>query len=276
LLTEVLRSRLIQLGRSKAALAIPVTFLILFVSTLGIIAVTYYYSIQRIDARNVILKDSMAEQDISSLDKALSSVLWQPGSSRTLQIDDYGGEVLVQPSTNLLFINVTDNNGIPHTVFNATVGEILYELPYSETADTGLFLKGDSRSIINQGGSAMTQLYIRNGQEHIEIALHYRPIVSAVTYVNEDNTTVNDVRVYVVNLNSSQDIDSMGEVPLVISCTKVEDIVTTYNVSYPTGTFAINASLDGVQGQVSVPISGGGEVYFELIISDVKVETWIR
>jgi hypothetical protein len=222
----------------------------------------------------------MAEQGMSSLDDGLSSVLWQPGSSRTLQINDYGGELLVQPSTNLLLVNVTDDNGISATVFNTTVGEVLYELPYSETADTGLYLKGDSRSIVNQSGSAMSQLYIRNGPEHIEIALDYRPITSAVTYVGEDNTTINDVRIYIVNLNSSQDIDSMGEVPLVVSCVNVEDTVTTYNVSInQTGTLTVNASLDGVQGQVSVPISGGasgGEVNLELIISDVEIESWIR
>jgi len=277
--TEVSKWRLLGLCRSKRALAIPVTFLILFVSTLGIIAVTYYYSIERIDARSVTLKNSMAEQAMGSFDDALSSVLWQSGSSRTLQINDYGGELRVQPSTNSLLVNVTDNNNISDAIFNATVGQVVYELPYSETADTGLFLKGDSRSIVNQSGSVMTQLYIRNGQEHVEIVLRYRLITSAVAYVNEDNTTINDVRIYVVNLSSSQDIDSNGEVPLVISCVNVENIVTTYNVSYQTGALTVNANLDGVQGQVSIPISGsssGAVVNLELIVCDVKIERWIR
>jgi len=277
--TEVSRWRLMGLCRSKIALAIPVTFLILFVSTLGIIAVTYYYSIERIDARSVTLKNSMAEQDMGSFDEALSSVLWQSGSSRTFQIDDYGGELRVQPSTNHLLVNVTDNNNISDTVFNATVGQVVYELPYSETADTGLFLKGDSRSIVNQSGSIMTQLYVRNGQEHVEILLRYRLITSAVAYVNEDNTTINDVRIYVVNLSSSQDIESNGEVPLVISCVNVENNVATYNVSYQTGALTINANLDGVQGRVSIPISGsssGAVVNLKLIVCDVKIERWIR
>jgi hypothetical protein len=277
--TEVSRWRVMKLCRSKKALAIPVTFLILFVSTLGIIAVTYYYSIERIDARSVSLKDSMAEQAMGSFDEALSSVLWQSGSSRTFQINDYGGELRVQPLTNLLLVNVTDDNGISETVFNATVGQVVYELPYSETSDTGLFLKGDSRSIISQSGSVMTQLYIRNGQEHVEIALCYRPIASAVTYVNEDNTTINDVRIYIVNLNSSQDIESMGEVPLVISCVDVENIVTTPNVSNQTRALTVSVSLDGIQGQVSIPISGGTNstiVNLDLIVCDVKIERWIR
>jgi hypothetical protein len=277
--TEVSRWRLMELCRSKRALAIPVTFLILFVSTLGIIAVTYYYSIERIDARSVTLKNSMAEQAIGSFDEALSSVLWQSGSSRTLQINDYGGELRVQPSTNHLLVNVTDNNNISDTVFDATVGQVVYELPYSETADTGLFLKGDSRSIVNQSGSVMTQLYIRSGQEHVEIVLRYRLITSAVAYVNEGNTTINDVRIYMVNLSSSQDIESNGEVPLVISCVDVENNVTTYNVSYQTGALTVNANLDGVQRQVSIPISGstsGTVVKLELIVCDVKIERWIR
>lgn len=277
--TEVSRWRLMELCRSKRALAIPVTFLILFVSTLGIIAVTYYYSIERIDARSVTLKNSMAEQDMGSFDEALSSVLWQSGSSRTLQINDYGGELRVQPSTNHLLVNVTDNENISDTVFNATVGQVVYELPYSETADTGLFLKGDSRSIVNQSGSVMTQLYVRNGQEHVEIVLRYRLIASAVAYVNEDNTTINDVRIYMVNLSSSQDIESNGEVPLVISCVNVENNVATYNVSYQTGALTVNANLDGVQGRVSIPISGnssGAVVNLELVVCDVKIERWIR
>jgi hypothetical protein len=279
LATNVFRRKSGRFIHSARALAIPVTFLILFVSTLGIIAVTYYYSIERIDARSVTLKNSMAEQDMGSLDDALSSVLWQSGSSRTLQVNDYGGELRVQPSRNHLLVNVTDNNNISDTVFDATVGQVVYELPYAETADTGLFLRGDSRPIVNQGGSVMTQLYIRNGQEHVEIALGYRPITSAVNYVNEDNTTINDVRIYVVNLNSSQDIESMGDVPLVISCVNVENTVTTYNVPYQTVGLTVNASLDGVQGQVSIPVSGsasGAIVNLELIVCDVQIERWIR
>jgi hypothetical protein len=247
---------------------------------LGIVAVTYSYSIERINAGSVTLKNLLAEQDMGSLDDALSSVLWQSGSSRTLLMNDYGGELKVQPSTNPLLVNVTDNYNISDTVFNATVGQVVYELSDAETADTGLYLRGDSRSIVNQSGSDMTQLFVRNGQEHVEIVLQYRLIASAVAYVNEDNTTINDVRIYLVNLSSSEAIDSNGEVPLMISCMNVENNITTYNVSYQTGALTVNADLDGIQGQVSLPISGGGSsgavVNLELIVCDVKIESWIR
>jgi len=50
-------------------------------------------------------------------------------------------------------------------------------------------------------------------------------------------------------------------------------------VSYQTGALTVNANLDGVQGRVSIPISGnssGAVVNLELVVCDVKIERWIR
>lgn len=260
-------------------MAIPLTFLILFVSTLGIIAVTYYYAIERIDTRSQTLKVSMAKQSMGSFDEAVLSVLWQSGSSQTLEIDDCGGRLKVQPSTNLLIVNVTDNDSISDTIYDGNVGQVIYELPYSETSETGLFLKGNPQSIVNQSSAVVTQLYIRHGTEHSEILLRYRPIASSATYETEDNKTINNLRIYVVNLNSSQNIESTGKIPLKFSCTEVEDTTTTYNVTHQVNALIVSASLDGVQGQVSVPItsnSGGAIINVELIVCEVKIEGWIR
>jgi hypothetical protein len=260
-------------------LAIPLTFLILFVSTLGIIAVTYYYAIERIDTRSQTLKVSMAKQSMGSFDEAVLSVLWQSGSSQTLEIDDCGGRLKVQPSTNLLIVNVTDNDSISDTIYDGNVGQVIYELPYSETSETGLFLKGNPQSIVNQSSTVVTQLYIRSGTEHSEILLRYRPIACSATYGTEDNKTINNLRIYVVNLNSSQNIESMGKIPLKFSCTEVKDTTTTYNVTHQVNALIVNASLDGAQGQVSVPITsnaGGAIINVELIVCKVKIEGWIR
>jgi hypothetical protein len=277
---EVLKQGFRGLGHSRVGLAIPVTFLILFVSMLGVIAVTYYYAIEKIDARGQTLKVTMARQGMSSLDEALLSVLWQPGSSRTLNVNDCGGELKVESATNLLLINVTDNDSISDTILNATVGQVIYELPYSETSDTGLFLKGDSRPIVNQGSSVITQLYIQSGADHPEVLLRYRPIISSIAYENDDNSTIiNNIRLYIVNLNSSQDIESMGEVPLTISCINDEDTIRSYSVPYQVDSITIDASLGGIQGQVSVSIlsnASGSTINLETIICDVKIERWLR
>jgi hypothetical protein len=275
----VLQQRFQRLCRSKKALAIPATFLILFVSLLGVISVTYYFAIERVNASGQFLKVSKAKQNMGSLDDALLSVLWQSGSSQTMEFDDCGGTLRIQPSANSLLINVADGNNITDTIFDATIGRVIYELPYSESADTGLFLKGDSRVIVDQDSSTMTQLYIRSGAEHPEILLCYRPITSSTAYGTEDNMTVNDIRVYLVSLSSSQGIELMGDLPLKISCTAIQETARNYNVSYQPGSLTITATLNGTPGQVTVPISStiaGAVIDVELIVCQVEIKRWVR
>jgi hypothetical protein len=268
-----------MLRHSNKAITIPVTFLFLFVSMLGVITITYYFAIERVNAGSQVLKVSMAKQNMNSLDDNVLSVLWQPGSSRTMEFSDSGGRLNVQPSSNSLVINITDNNEVADTLFNASVGQTIYELPYTESADTGLYLKGDSRVIVNQTGSAITQLYIRNGLKHPEILLCYRLVTSSTTSGIESNRTVNNLRIYVVNLNSSQNIGIMGQIPLRISCNNIENTVTTHNISYQPTALTVAASLDGIQGQVSIPISStayGAIINVELVVCTIKIERWVR
>jgi hypothetical protein len=259
-----------MLRHSNKAITIPVTFLFLFVSMLGVITITYYFAIERVNAGSQVLKVSMAKQNMNSLDDNVLSVLWQPGSSRTMEFSDSGGRLNVQPSSNSLVINITDNNEVADTLFNASVGQTIYELPYTESADTGLYLKGDSRVIVNQTGSAITQLYIRNGLKHPEILLCYRLVTSSTTSGIESNRTVNNLRIYVV---------IMGQIPLRISCNNIENTVTTYNISYQPTALTVAASLDGIQGQVSIPISStayGAIINVELVVCTIKIERWVR
>ncbi len=113
-----------RLVRSKGALALPVTFLILLVSTLAIITVTYYFAVENINTQSESLKVSTAQQDFVSLDNDILSTLGQPGSSSTIDLSDSGGSTNIQPTSNILTINVTDNSSIEQTIFNSSVGQI--------------------------------------------------------------------------------------------------------------------------------------------------------
>jgi len=243
------------------------------------VAVTYYLAIERINAKSQDLKVSTARGNMMTLDEDLTSVLWQSSSSQTFDFTDSGGQLNIEPTANPLSISITDNNSISATVFNDSAGWVVYELPYSETADTGLFLRGDNRAILNQSGFSMTQLYIRKGAERTEIVLQYRPIVSCIASETQDNKTVNDVRIYVVDLNSSQQIELRGEVPLKITCESTKTSVTSYDVSYQPGTLLVTANFNDIHGQVSVPISStnyGAIVNVELVLCEVRIERWVR
>lgn len=170
-----------RLLRSKKALALPVTFLILLVSTLGIVAVTYYFSVERVNSQATSLKVSTAKQNMLSLNQAITDTFCQPGSAATYEVTDSGGMLHLEPTNNTLTLSIKAADEIDQTIYNASIGRVIYELPYTGAADVGLYLKGDQRSIANQSGSSMTQLVIANGEQHVEIQLRYRPSITYVT-----------------------------------------------------------------------------------------------
>jgi hypothetical protein len=263
---------------SKKALSISMSFLLLFASLTAVISITYYFAVSKVNVNSQILKVSSAKQSMDTLEKSLQYVVWQPGSSKTFEFGDCGGTLKTETSANLLTINVTDGT-FYEVIFNCSVGGIIYELPYSETADTGLYLKGTSQVVENKSGAVMTQLYIESGEEHPEIVLRYRPIVSSSTAGTENGKPVNNVRIYVVNLNCSQNLETVGNIPVKVTCVNATTSVNSYNLTYSPETLTAQVTLSGRQAQVSVPISGnedGAIVNVELVVCNAKIERWVR
>jgi hypothetical protein len=125
----------------------------------------------------------------------------------------------------------------------------------------------------------MAQLYIQSGEEHPEIVLRYRPMVSSVAGGTESGKPVNDVRIYVVNLNSSQSIDLMGKIPVKISCVSTQTVVNSYNVTYQPSAFTVQVTMSGRQAQVSVPVTSNGNgaiINLELVICNASIERGLR
>ncbi len=97
---------------SRLAVALPVTFLILFVTSLGLVSATYYFSIQKIGSESQIIKIVTAKADFISLNDKILSTIWNPGSSSTINIKDSGGLTRIQPESNQLQISVDDASSI--------------------------------------------------------------------------------------------------------------------------------------------------------------------
>lgn len=265
--------------RSKTAMALPVTFLILLVSTLSIVSFTYYFSVEKINSQGQTLKVSTAKQSLLSLNDEIISTLGQPGSSSTFDLSDSGGLLKIQPIINVLTLSVDDNSAIQETIFNTTIGKITYQLPYSSSSETGLYLIGDSRTITNQSGSSTSQLCIANGVEHPEIQLQYRPTVTYVAAGLENGKAINNIRIYIVNLNSSREIAQQGNLPLQISCVNALFESRNYDVSYSVGSLTFTSILNDVISSVSVPISStsaGAIVHIETVVSNISIQRWIR
>jgi hypothetical protein len=264
---------------SKFAMALPVTFLILLVSTLSIVSFTYYFSVEKVNSQGQTLKVSTAKESLISLNNEIISTLGQPGSSTTFDLIDSGGLLKIQPTSNVLTLSINDSSDIQETILNTSIGKITYQLPYSSTYQAGLYLEGDSRTITNQSGSSTSQLVIANGAEHPEIQLQYRPTVTYAVVGLENGKAINNIRIYIVNLNSSAEISLQGELPLHISCTNTLFESKNYEVSSSVSNLALISVLNGVQGTVSVPISSKTEgtiIHLETVVSNVSIQRWIR
>jgi len=263
-----------RLLTSRRAIALPVTFLMLFVSLTLLVTVTYYFSITRISAKTLTLKVSGVEQEMLSLEKVVKFVSWSPGSYEIYEFGDFGGEFKVAPTAKRLVLNLTDDSSFYDVFYDSSVGKIVYELPSSEAQDR-VFLKGDNRAIVNQSSSTMTQLYISQSVEYYEITLSYRPLTGATVTGSSDGKPLNSLRVYIISLNSSESITRLGSFRLKVSCLSVTSSRRSYNFTSQITSLLVKAELDGSVGEVSLPISSnalGAIVNLETIACNLKIE----
>jgi len=259
---------------SKKGIAIPVTFLMLFVSLTFLISITYCFAIMRVNSEGGSLKASAAKRGMLSLENSIMSVAWSPGSSETCSFEDYGGKFKVEPEGKRLIINVTDGS-FSENIFNGSVGKIVYELTPSRSQISNFFLKGDSRVIINQSSFSMAQLYVSPGSEFQEVTLCYRPFASSAVIGSSGGKPVNNLRIYVINLNSSQSLTLTGEFRLKVTCVNVTSTLRSYNFSYQIESLMVKVNFDGVNGTVSLPVSSNAEgaiVKLEIVTCNIKLQ----
>jgi len=260
---------------SRKAIALPVTFLMLFVSLLILITATYYFSMMRISAKTLALKTTGVQQEMLSLEETANFVTWSPGAYQIYKFGDFGGQLKVMPGAKHLALNITDDSSFYNVFFNSSIGKAYYEVPPSEEIFDDVYLKGDSRLIVNQSSSTMAQLQISKSSERYEIALSYRPLASATVTGSSDGKPANNLRVYIVSLNASESLTRLGSFRLKVSCLRVTSVTRTYNLTSPITRLSIKANLDGVIDDVSLPISSnsqGAVINLETIVCEIKLE----
>jgi hypothetical protein len=264
-----------SLWESKRGIAVPVTFLMLFVSLTLIVSVTYYFSVTKINISGQGLKVSAAKQRMLSLEDTIQSLAWSPGSYEIFEFDDLGGTFKAYPTAKRLVMNLTAAS-FYDVFFNSAIGRVAYELPASEDADTNVFLRGDSRVVVNQSSSTMTQLYIRIGATSPEITLSYRPLAGSTVTESGSEKPTNNLRIYVINLNSSQTMTMQGKFRLKATCINVTSIWKSYDFSNSLAALTLKVSLDGTVGTVSLPISSnvnGALVNLETVACNIRIQS---
>jgi hypothetical protein len=261
--------------KSKKALAIPVTYLILFASLIAIISVTYSFAVVKISARGSLLKASVAKQNMQVLDDAVRSVAWSFGASKVVYMDDCGGTFQTNPTAKNLVINFTDEQSFYDVVFDSSVGKAFYTLETSEFNCESFFIRGDGRAIINQSSFTLTQLYVASGDDAKELTLCYRPSATAATIGTINGTPLNLIRIYIVNLNSSQTLRLREKFYLKITGVDVTTVTRQYEFNQSVSSLALRAVFDETTSIVRLPISSNAEgafVNLEVVVSNIRIQ----
>ena len=260
--------------QSRKGVVIPITFLVMFVSLTLLICTTYFFAINRIDSESSLLKVSSAKKGMFSFENSVASVTWSPGSSQIYYFGNYEGVLTTAPEDKGLMINVTDGS-FYDIVFNNTIGSVTYTLPASSAQNEDFYPKGDSRVIVNQSASTMTQLHIFMDTESQRIKLSYRPLASSSPIASSNGKPANNIRIYIINLNSSQPFTFQGNFYVKVACINITYTTRSYNFTDQITNLSLKCTLDGVSGEVKLPVSSneeGATVDLEVVICNVQVQ----
>jgi hypothetical protein len=268
--------RYLSLWKATKAIAIPVTFLMLFVSLTLIVSATYYLAVMQININNQHVKVAVAKQQMLFFEEAVASVAWSPGSCEAFEFEDLGGKLLTNAAAKRLVMDLSDGQSYSDFFFNSSIGKIAYQLPSSEDFSSNFYLRGDNRVVVNQPVATMVQLYLEADTASPEIALSFRPLVGQAIVGQGGLKPTNRLRIYVLSLNSSEIMTMQGKFNVRITCFNVTSMWRNYDFSSQLTTLTLRVSLDGKDGAVSLPISSsanGALVDLEVLVCNIGVQS---
>jgi len=254
--------------KSKRALAIPVTYLLLFVSLMAIISMTYSFAVVKINSRGALLRASVAKQNMQFLDDAVHSVAWSFSASEVVYMDNCGGIFKTENTAKNLALNFTDEQTFYSVLFNSPVGRMYYKLDDSEFNEDGSYIRGDDRAVINQTAFTMTQLYVMTAGDAKQLVLSYRPLATAAAIGTSGGKPLNLIRVNVINVNSSANLSQQEKFYLKVTSVNVTTTKTRYEFNQSVSSLAIKSVFDGKETTVWLPISSISDG----VVVDVEVD----
>lgn len=263
-----------KLLRTRRGLSVPVSLLVIMFSFTIASTIAYTYSLKQMGNRKEYLKLFASEEKMLDLEEAVSDVVWSPGSIKTLALSDYGGQLRVEPDSNHLLINVT-MGGSTYTIFNSSTGRFIYELPSTVIGRYGSWIRGDDRAIVNRSASYQAQMSVEIGDENEELTARYRPLVASSLGDLVSDRRINNIRIYIVNLNGSESIESGGEFHVRVVGESVSTDIHSYDLDASATTVEIKAVLNGTERTVEVPLTAGtsgSTVRIEVVVGMVVIE----
>jgi len=242
---------------------------------MAVISATYSFAIVKISAKGAMLKASVAKQNMQTLDDAVRSVAWSQGASTVVYMDDCASIFQVSPTAKSLIINLTDNQTFHDVVFNSSLGKAFYKLEPSEYNYDNFFIRGDSKAIINESIYTMTQLYFSIGNDSKELTLCYRPSATAALIGMSSGKPLNLIRIYIINLNSSQNLMLAEKFYLKVTATSLTTVSRQYTFNSTISSLALKTIFDATLNTAWLPITSnpdGALLDLEIVVCNVKIQ----
>ncbi|MBS7615271.1 hypothetical protein KEJ18_06045 [Candidatus Bathyarchaeota archaeon] len=204
---------------------------------------------------------------------SINSVAWSPSSSIMQSFKGYGGEFETKPELRNLIVNVT--LGLTEqVVFNSSIGYVRYEMPTSDMGEADVYIVGDEEPVINRSFQSSAQMYVRINGDSQEIYLGYRPL--AISFLDASQTGImNVVRIFIVNLNSSENLQYTGSFQVRVRCLNVTTKSWNFNLTDEIYNAYVKAAVEGEEGTVSLSLSSSGGftvVRVEVLVCNIRIE----
>jgi hypothetical protein len=121
----------------------------------------------------------------------------------------------------------------------------------------------------------MAQLYLSSETASPALTLTYRPLATIGETGFDQGKPVNTLRVYIITLNTSDEIVGQGAFTIKATCTDVVSHVLTYNFTYAISSIFVKALLDERTDMVTLPVSSNEQGAFlkvETLVCKIKVD----
>jgi hypothetical protein len=254
-------------------LATPVSFILILFSLTIVSTIAYNYSLNQIKHRGEDLKIIAIEDKMLDLEETISDISWSSGASRTLMFANYGGSFKVDNSSNHLELNITIDEA-DYTLFDSNIGGFLYELPSINVINYGKWIKGDSRVIVNQSSAYQVSMKIEPSSEKQELKAQYRPLIVSSVGSLTDERRLNIIRIYIINLNTSEGIYTSGEFRIKVDCIDVNSHLYNYILDSSETYITFTVNLAGKLGNLIVPLTigeAGSIVRLEVLTNQISI-----
>ena len=251
---------------AERGLSTSVSMSFLMFAFIILIVTTYAFANSSINSKLGSIKVAAANEAMLALDRNMRSIAWSPGSSVIQVLYETGGMFQTQPDHHLVLINITLGTS-QYIVFNSPTGQLQYDLPPSESNPINVYLRGDARSIINHSYANSAQLFTASGNSSQELRLTYRPL--ATMSIDATNSSINVLRIYLINLNATSSIQSQGTKRIRLSSLNVTAQSYNYTLTENVSTAYVQAIDHERSDFVALPLVSRNNMTF------VRVEVLI-